>query len=44
MLNCLVKKLKTKMDVTTMKRRIQGSFYLGRTAVIFMFMYICIWD
>ena len=23
---------------------IQGSFYLGWTAVIFMFMYICIWD
>ena len=30
MLNCLVKKLKTKMDVTTMKRRIQGVPLLAR--------------
>ena len=38
MLNCLVKKLKTKMDVTTMKRRIQGSFYL----LFFVCVCVCV--
>ena len=36
MLNCLIKKLNTKLDVTTMKGRIKGSF------CYFSFVCVCV--
>ena len=42
MLNCLIKKLNTKMDVTTMKRRIKGSFYLLFSLCVCVCVCVCV--